>query len=168
MVNVDLVGSAAELYWDVRRRLPFDDGSVSVVFSEHMLEHLDIDAAYAFIRECRRVLAPGGIVRIGVPNFELYAASYANDGPFIETARPGRPTALLAVSEVVYEFGHRSIWDSTTLCLFLDAVGFVGAQPRSFGLSAIDPCPDSPRRRNETLYVEATVCRDDPTAEQPA
>lgn len=166
MVNVDLVGSAADLYWDLRQQLPFPDASISALFSEHLVEHLDLDAAYAFVRECRRVLVPGGIARIGVPDFGRYAESYVNDGSFIEEMRPGRPTPLLALSEVVYEFGHRSIWDARTLCLLLDAAGFVHAEPRLFGSSAIDPCPDSSRRRHETLYVEAMAQPAGTTVEQ--
>ena len=62
--------------WDVSRGLPFDSGSVDAVYHSHLLEHLDRDVAPRFLSEIRRVLRPGGIVRMVVPDLELAARSY--------------------------------------------------------------------------------------------
>ena len=45
-VNVDLLrpGRALDLYWDLRRPLPFRDVSVDAIFAEHLLEHLPFPA----------------------------------------------------------------------------------------------------------------------------
>jgi SAM-dependent methyltransferase len=53
---------------DVRRGLPFADRSASAVYSSHMIEHLFRDEAGAFLRDAHRVLVPGGICRIVVPD----------------------------------------------------------------------------------------------------
>jgi hypothetical protein len=39
-VNIDEAGSRAAVIWDLRRGLPYPDGSVTAEFHEHMLEHM--------------------------------------------------------------------------------------------------------------------------------
>lgn len=154
-VNLDLVGSRADLYWHLGAGLPFADGSARAVFAEHLLEHLSLEGAIGLVEEAARVLAPGGVLRVGVPDFRRYAAAYLGRGELIERYRPGRPTPLLAVSEVAFLHGHRSLWDEETLAALLTEAGFRRPAARASGESSIRPAPDSPRRRVETLYVEA-------------
>jgi predicted SAM-dependent methyltransferase len=135
--------------------MPFPNGSVAAIFHEHLLEHLPLSEAISFTQECWRVLKPDGILRIAVPDFGRYAESYAGDGQFIEMLRPGRPTRLLALAEVVYRHGHRSVWDGPTLLQILHEVGFREWTVQQFGDSVLQPCPDNEHRRAETLYVEA-------------
>lgn len=56
------------VYRDVRRGLGFPPSSVAVVFSSHFVEHLYRDEALAFLREAHRALAPGGVLRVIVPD----------------------------------------------------------------------------------------------------
>jgi predicted SAM-dependent methyltransferase len=155
-VNVDLVGHKPDLAWDLSVPLPLADGSVEAIFSEHLLEHLPLATALDLIRECHRLLAPGGTLRVGVPDAGAYLRAYdGDDQGFIETSRPGRPTRMLAVREVFQEHGHRSAYDLQTLVLFFETSGFRGMERRASGESRIRPCPDSEHRRQETLYVEA-------------
>lgn len=154
-INVDLMGSRANLFWDLRYRLPFPDGSIAAIFHEHMLEHLPFPQALSFTQECWQLLKPGGILRIGVPDFGRYAESYAGDGQFINMLRPDRPTRLLALAEVVYLSGHQSAWDTPTLLLMLQEIGFCKAKVRQYSDSVLQPPPDSEHRGAETLYVEA-------------
>jgi predicted SAM-dependent methyltransferase len=155
-VNVDVLGMSPDLHWDLRRRLPFPDGSAEAVFLEHVLEHYPLAAGLDLLEECHRVLAPGGIVRVGVPDFGRYLESYAGDGAFVERLRPGRPTRLVAVGEVALGHGHRSVWDAETLELVLTEAGFSDVRRRGFGDSALDPAPDNPEREPESVYAEGT------------
>ena len=155
-VNVDVLGMAPDLHWDLRRRLPFPDGAAEAVFLEHVLEHFTLADGLDLLEECRRVLRPGGIVRVGVPDFGRYLVSYAGDGEFVERLRPGRPTRLIAVGEVALGHGHRSVWDGETLELALTEAGFTDVRCRLFGDSALAPAPDNPAREPETVYAEGT------------
>ncbi|RHW23499.1 methyltransferase domain-containing protein [Nocardioides immobilis] len=56
--------------------IPFESGSVDAVYHSHTLEHLDRDVAEDFVREVLRVLKPGGIHRIVVPDLELLCRNY--------------------------------------------------------------------------------------------
>lgn len=156
-VNVDLLrpGRRLELYWDLRHPLPFPDQTVDAVFSEHLHEHLELAASIALLSECRRVLKPGGVLRVGVPDLGRYLAAYRGEDDIIDLVRPGRPTRAIAIGEVFFLHGHRSAYDLETLRYALGRAGFADARHRAFGDSRIKPCPDSDNRRAETLYVEA-------------
>ena len=54
-------------YCDVTKGLPIASGSVDVLYSSHMVEHLVREDAAAFLREARRVLRHGGLIRLAVP-----------------------------------------------------------------------------------------------------
>jgi predicted SAM-dependent methyltransferase len=153
-VDVDLLGMPADLRWNVTRPLPFPNGSASAVFLEHVLEHFPLGAGLDLLAECRRLLGTGGIVRVGVPDFGRYITSYAGDQAFLESERPGRPTPLLAVAEVALSHGHRSVWDAETLELALAESGFIEVRRHEFGESNLEPAPDRPSRRAETVYAE--------------
>jgi len=152
-VNVDLFATSADIVWDLRHGIPLPDGSAAAIFHEHMLEHLSLRDGYLLARECLRVLAPGGVLRIGVPDAGLCIDSYA--GKADPDWAQSRPTAMLAVQALFYEHGHRSMWDGETLTRALLAAGFAEARRTDFGESWIEPCPDSEDRRDGTLYAEA-------------
>jgi SAM-dependent methyltransferase len=72
---------------DLRNGIPFPDNTVDAVYHSHLLEHIDRhisrdsqdlknDPAIEFVKECRRVLRPGGILRVVVPNFEELCRKY--------------------------------------------------------------------------------------------
>jgi SAM-dependent methyltransferase len=64
------------IVWDLRNGIPFPDAAFDVVYHSHLLEHIDREAAPVFLRECCRVLSPGGILRIVVPDLEWLARRY--------------------------------------------------------------------------------------------
>lgn len=154
-VNVDLVGTGgADFIWDLARPLPFPDGSISAIFHEHLLEHLTYWQGLYLFQECRRLLKPGGVLRLGVPDFGRYARDYALHTGFIQEIRPAAPTALLGMAEVAYCYQHVSMWDAETLLLMFSEMGFVQSEARTSGSSRFTPAPDAHYRRPETLYVE--------------
>jgi|SRR5262252_3933171 len=66
----------AIIRWNLARGIPFDDSTFDVVYHSHFLEHLEREAAVEFLRECRRVLKQGGILRVVVPNLENLVVRY--------------------------------------------------------------------------------------------
>jgi len=66
---------------DIRKPLPFANGSASAVFASHVLEHLYRDEGQQLIRESRRVLCPGGILRLIVPDLEAIVQEYYAERP---------------------------------------------------------------------------------------
>ena len=64
------------LVHDLSQGIPFPDASVDVVYHSHMLEHLDREVVGHFLVECGRVLRPGGVIRIVVPDIERCCRDY--------------------------------------------------------------------------------------------
>lgn len=155
-VNVDLVGDPVDFAWNLARPLPFEDGTVAAVFHEHVLEHIPLADGLRFMRECKRVLKPGGVMRVGVPDAGRLARSYADGRAYLEEIHPGRPTAMLALQELFYWHRHTTMYDTETLALVFKDAGFADPKERAYGESAIDgPAPDTEVRRAESLYMEA-------------
>jgi SAM-dependent methyltransferase len=61
---------------DLSKGIPFESGSVDVAYHSHVLEHLDRPVARQFLQETLRVLRPGGVCRIVVPDFEFLCRAY--------------------------------------------------------------------------------------------
>lgn len=64
---------------DVRRALPFSNAEVDVVYHSHLLEHLSRSEASRFLSDCLRILKPGGIMRVAVPDLEGIASAYLRE-----------------------------------------------------------------------------------------
>jgi predicted SAM-dependent methyltransferase len=61
---------------DITRGLPFEASSFNAVYHSHVLEHLSPDEGKLLIQECYRVLSPGGVLRVVVPDLERIARLY--------------------------------------------------------------------------------------------
>jgi predicted SAM-dependent methyltransferase len=80
--------------------IPLKDSSIQAVYSAAVLEHIPKRNALAFLQECSRVLMPGGILRISVPDFEAQARLYLN---LLERAGKGELQAAEKLEWVVLE-----------------------------------------------------------------
>ena len=67
------------LICDVRKPLPFNDGSFDAVYASHLLEHLHLSDAQKLLLECNRVLRANGVCRIVVPDLESLINEYLNN-----------------------------------------------------------------------------------------
>jgi predicted SAM-dependent methyltransferase len=57
-------------------QLPYADSSFEVIYSSHVLEHIDREYVPFLLSECFRLIKNGGIVRIVVPDFDEMVNSY--------------------------------------------------------------------------------------------
>lgn len=75
--NCDLVPDGPDVIrCDLRRPLPFPAASCEAVYAAHVLEHLAVGEARRLVAEIHRVLLPGGVVRLVVPDLENIARAY--------------------------------------------------------------------------------------------
>ena len=64
---------------DIRLGLPYASGSVEVAVCSHCLEHLHVAWELpAVLREVHRVLMPGGVFRVAVPDLHRLGSAYYN------------------------------------------------------------------------------------------
>jgi predicted SAM-dependent methyltransferase len=155
-VNIDLK-KTADLRLDIREALPFRDGSCAVIYSEHFLEHICYpEPVSAFLRECRRILQPGGVFSVVVPDVDLVLRSYVNGGSeeYYAAQRRWHPQWYTTQMEHVnYNFRqdgeHKYCYDFETLRRLLERCGFERIQRRAF-----DPTLDSGDRIVGSMYVQ--------------
>lgn len=157
-VNIDLRASA-DIRLDLFRPLPFHNDSVDIVYSEHFLEHIDYpDAAMKLLAECLRVLKPGGVFSVGVPDTEWPLLEYARvrqEGYFRTAKQQWHPSwCETDLEHINFHFRqggeHRFAYDFTTLEKALSRSGFINVRRREF-----NPGLDTEERRLGTLYVDA-------------
>lgn len=76
-INIDIAPHGPEvIQHDLSRGIPLPSASCEVVYHAAVFEHLRCVDAAAYLAECYRVLKPGGLVRIGVPDLEKICQLY--------------------------------------------------------------------------------------------
>jgi predicted 2-oxoglutarate/Fe(II)-dependent dioxygenase YbiX len=136
-VNVDSTGG--DLAMDLRWPLPFRDGSVRYAFASHMVEHLyRATELPRFLEDVRRVLEPGGVFRVIVPDIEKCLRAYvAGDARFFEERKKtwawaaackthlDHFLAYAGANQALEGFGgHKYAYDFETLSVALRDAGF--------------------------------------------
>lgn len=81
--NTDLTPARGVLKVDLRKPLPWQEGSFDATYSSHVLEHLTPEDGLRVLREQFRVLKPGGVCRVAVPDLEGICREYLKS---LETA----------------------------------------------------------------------------------
>jgi SAM-dependent methyltransferase len=150
-------------YCDAIQRLPFPDAQVSIVYSSHMLEHLDRVDAQRFLREAFRVLSPGGAIRLAVPDLKRQAERYLEHGDadafvagsLMAVPRP-RSLRTRMAQLTVGPRHHLWMYDGPSLCRLLETLGFERCDvvpPGETRLSNIGEL-NLRERQGESVYVE--------------
>ena len=171
-INIDMVKSTnVNCVFDCRKKLPFEDNSVRGIFTEHFIEHLDYtEEIPSFLSECRRVLEPGGVLRIIVPDAEKYLRAYCEDGwealskirllknDCIDSDYKFKYRTKLELINMVFRQGyrHKYLYDYQTLEFVLHRYGFSEVLRQKYKKTSFEElCIDSIKRAAESLYVEA-------------
>ncbi|NNE90779.1 MAG: methyltransferase domain-containing protein, partial [Verrucomicrobiales bacterium] len=116
VLDEDVIRSRTEFrpfYYEIGQRLDFEDETISFLYSEHFFEHLFLDEAAALFRECQRILEPGGVFRVVVPDADL--RSYDKPEPI------GYPGYRETWSE---PDKHKTRWSIYSLAYVLESEGF--------------------------------------------
>lgn len=151
-------------FGDVVRGLPLPEASVEVLYSAHMLEHLDRSGADRFLREAMRVLVPGGLIRLCVPDIKKLCARYAATGDadgFLDASMLCAPAPASFRARLrhllVGPRHHQWMYDGQSLQLLLARRGFRDTAILPPGeTSIIDPgALDLRDKADESVYVEA-------------
>ena len=159
-INVDgWIDRNVDLAIDLNRPLPFENESFAGIFSEHVFEHFDLEQGESILRECLRVLKPGGTLRLIVPDGEKIIRTYLeNPDELISRRGNGSPHAIDAVNSYFRQrYEHQYIYDWPMLKHQLDKTGFEQIRRVDFkqAIAANQIVLDDPKYAWESLYVEA-------------
>jgi predicted SAM-dependent methyltransferase len=103
-LNFDLYPASDEVVRaNIIQGVPLDDGAADFVYHSHVLEHLTRDDGERFLQECYRILKPGGILRIAVPDLEDAAREYLRNIARCESGESG------AIHDL--EWSHIELYD---------------------------------------------------------
>ena len=98
-----------------------EDGSVSLIYACHILEHFGREAFKEPLREWFRVLEPGGVLRLAVPDFAACARLYVEgqlDNGILDIMG-----LVVGGQRDQYDY-HYVIFDETMLSAALRDIGF--------------------------------------------
>lgn len=157
-INSDIrEGSGVDIACDVLDGLPLDDDSIDYIFSQHVLPEIKVYDQLDALRELRRVLKPGGVLRLCLPDLD----------PAIEAYRDGRRDYFHVWDwdTIGGNFITHVLWYSLTRTLFtrefaeelLWKANFADVRRVTYHQTA-SPHPEIVEldgRREESFYVEA-------------
>lgn len=153
-------------YGDVTRRLPVRDESAACVYCSHLLEHLTRFDCRKALAETFRILRPGGIFRMVLPDLALLVKRF-NESEDIGRAHvfmrdsllgtESRPRGLRRVLPAMFTHGdHQWMWEQRSLTKELHDSGFENIRRATIGdsgIAAFEPVEDE-RRWTDSLGMQ--------------
>lgn len=139
----------ADLRIDLRRGLPLPDACVSLIYADQCIERLEFAPAQALLRECRRVLVPGGVLRLATPDLTEALAAFA--GAAADTGADQRVRAL----NQAFRGAHHYLYDEAELRRCLREAGFHRSERRRAAVSQRPELAGLETRDDSALIVEA-------------
>ena len=150
-------------YADGTKTIPLRSNSISILYSSHMLEHLDRNAANRFLTEAIRVLQPAGWIRISVPDLAILIDHYQRSGEaneFLDRAMMciPNPSNLIQKLKLLLSGPRHHLWmyDEKSLSELLKNHGFVNISRVQPGTTNIPETGslNLHERQSESLYIE--------------
>ena len=123
------------VYLNAIQQFPFGNNTFDYIMAEHMIEHVDYQAAQHMLRECYRVLKPGGRVRFATPDLTVLLALHSSEKTetqkrYMEWATsqflPGVQNCqdVFIINNFFRAWGHCFLYDQKTLLHALEDSGF--------------------------------------------
>jgi hypothetical protein len=148
--------------WDCRLKWHREGRSVEGVLMNHVLEHLDCQEALLTLKEAYRVLLPGGVLRVGVPDASVFRRNFPED--CVENVQrlfgsgealdPNGPKKTFMDGALFFK-EHRQVFTEDSLWCHLANAGFRQIWRRDFGDTGLHPLAALDNRRLFTLFMEA-------------
>lgn len=159
-INSDLKdGPGIDITADIRHGLPLDSGSLDYIVSIHALPMISYPDLVPALGELRRLLSPGGVLRLGLPDLDRGIQAYLRRDP----------DYFLVPDDVVQSYGGRFVvhmlWYGYSVTLF--TADFIEELLLQAGFRRVENCafretrschPDIvelDNREQESLFVEA-------------
>jgi predicted SAM-dependent methyltransferase len=100
----------------------FESDAAELIYASHMLEYFDRVEVRRVLEEWRRVLCPGGVLRLAVPDFEALAEAYFQNKKLDTILGPLYGHMEIAGSDAAIY--HKTVYDFESLRNLLEDGGF--------------------------------------------
>jgi predicted SAM-dependent methyltransferase len=149
-LNTDIEPGDGQAFLDASAAFQIPDATFHYIYSEHVIEHITYEQGLGMLRECRRILAPGGKIRIATPNLLKFLALFEDRKPeeaarFIagKLAWHGWPKtvadpACYILNSQLRWWGHQFVYSPAMLRASLESAGFTDVSQHQAGKSG-DP-----------------------------
>ena len=171
MINIDFF-SATKSDYGLDLRFPFRIATESIdgLSSEHTFEHLSYEEVANALSECYRILKPGAVIRIILPDLSILVDKYQQgdnawfgqwkDVMLADASRAHMRknfTKMFALCFTASYYHHKSCWDFETIKEYLNDAGFTEVQRLGFmqGTAPLLIDTDKGGRRLVSIYIEA-------------
>jgi len=130
-LNCDVDGGVADFPLDITRPLELPSDHFDALYGSEVIEHVDLPQARKFLSEARRILKPGGVVRLTTPDAPQVCRTYLGLNPrasldrFHTTWIEGEFSPEIWVNSMFNGYGHKHLYSYESLARELTAAGFV-------------------------------------------
>jgi SAM-dependent methyltransferase len=160
-INSDANGEGgADLVCDIRQGLPLEESSVDYAVSVHAFPELAYPEVVPALQELRRVLKPGGVLRLVLPDLQkgIEAFIHGNDDYFLVDESEVRSRGGRFIVHLLWYGYSRTLFTADFVEELLVRAGFADVAecqyrrtPSRFpGIVELD------NRESESLFVEGT------------
>jgi predicted SAM-dependent methyltransferase len=160
-INSDIKdGPGIDISCDIRHGLPLEDASLDYIASQHALPEIPLTDLVGVFRELRRVLKPGGILRLGLPDLDKGIKAYI-EGDRDYFLIPDEDASTIGgkfVTQLLWYGWSRTLFTHDFTDELLKEAGFGEIHACSFHetKSRFPEIVNLDSRERESFFVEAT------------
>jgi|TARA_R110002020_G_scaffold427067_5_gene636415 predicted SAM-dependent methyltransferase len=99
----------------------YENNTVDLIYASHVVEYFDRTQIGPLLEEWNRVLKPGGVLRLAVPNFENIAKLYHSGGYSLDYFVGLLYGKMPMGNETIY---HKTVYDFESLSKVVESAGF--------------------------------------------
>lgn len=153
-----------DLFHNLLSPLPFVDNTIENIFMSHVLEHFTKAQGKYILQECYRVLKPYGVIRISVPDFDIFVKAYIDkdeefyyqsNGLEIAMDRFEGETLNEKFMFVAKGSGHKEFYNADSMKILFKKSGFGSPVQKQYRDGQIFNIENIDNRPEQSLFIEA-------------
>lgn len=78
-LNTEILPYPGTVYMDLLKKLPFGENTFNYIYTEHVISSFEYEQALRWMKECHRILKPGGKIRIATPDLRFFGKGTVPD-----------------------------------------------------------------------------------------
>ena len=132
-MNTDLPpNSHMDFPLDISRPLPFPDNYFHAIYGAEVIEHIPLAEGRLFFQEARRILRPGGVLRLTTPDLENICRIFLHQNPQADPAKfgtvwiDGEFSDEIWINAMFHFWGHQFLYNFAALERELETAEFTG------------------------------------------